>query len=194
MKRTLFLAAICACAAIASAQAFDVLTVDFSENTATGTSNGIAWTFSGSHWSARTVTDNTFTGFSGSYHDPSLASTDVLHTGQSDPIWTFDVALSEALIYLSDNSDGNYVHWWDFGAPAEALSGDVEVDGTRFRITSQFGGLVKITVINSNVLATSDIGDGNDIAILATPVPEPTTLAALGVGGLALLSRKSAKR
>jgi hypothetical protein len=193
MKRTLLFAAVLACSVGASAQAFDVLTVDYSEKTATGTSNGIGWTFSGSHWGARTVTDNTFSGFSGSKHDPPLSTTDVLHSGQSDPIWTFDQSLTEALIYLSDNADGDYMNWWDFGVDVEAMSGDVEVDGTRFRVTSPQGGVVRLTSINSNVLSTSDIGDGNDIAILATPVPEPATLAALGWGGLVLLRRRKAR-
>ena len=190
MKRLLILGIALAASAFSSAQLFDVTSVDFGLSTAEGTSNGIHFTFSGSLWNVRTVTDNSFTGFAGINHVPALATSDVLHTGSDNPTFIFDEVISSALVYLSDNPDGNYTHFFDFGVSAEAVSGNVEVVGTTFRITDSTGGVVRLTGINSNTLTSSNIGDGNDFAIVVNAVPEPTTMAIAGLVAAAVVRRK----
>jgi hypothetical protein len=50
--------------------------------------------------------------------------------------------------------------------------------------------VVRLSGINSNVLQTQNIGDGNDFAIVAEAVPEPATMAVLGLGLAAIAKRR----
>lgn len=177
---------------VSQAALFDVTSANATLGTAEGTSNGVGFTFTGSLWSARTFTDENYQGFNTGNHIPGMPDSDSLHTGTA-PTFTFDQSISSALIYLSDNVDGAYTHFWDFGVTATAVSGDVEVLGTAFRITSATGGVIQLTNINSNVLASSDVGDGNDLAVVVTPVPEPASLLALAAVPLLARRRKKLK-
>ena len=180
-----------ALAGVTQAALFDVTDVNVVNNglsTAEGTSNGVGFSFSGSLWGDRTFSDESFQGFAGSNHVPAMPDSDALHTGTATT-FTFDEVIDSALVYLSDNIDGDYSDFWDFGVTATAVSGDVEIDGTRFRITSAAGGVIELSNINSNVLSSPDLGDGQDFAIVVTPVPEPTTMALAGLG-LALAARR----
>jgi len=155
---------------------------------ASGTSNGVGFTFSGSIWSPRTNIVGGWQGFTGGNFVPAMPDSDVLHTGVFNPTFTFDQTISSALVYLGNDNGAS--GWWDFGVSASVVSGDVEVSGTMFRVTSSTGGIVALSGINSNVLSSPDIGDGNDFAIVVTPVPEPASMAVLGLGLAALRRRR----
>jgi len=179
--------------ASASAGLFDVTSITDNglgtASFATGTSNGIGFTYSGSIWGVRSYQNNEWQGFDTPNHVPALTNSDMLHIGVYDPTFTFDQKIGSALVYLGDD-DGKNNDWFDFGVTATAVSGDVEVSGTAFRVTSSTGGVVQLTGINSYVLTTQNIGDGNDFAIVAEAVPEPMTMAVVGIGAAALLRRR----
>lgn len=180
-------------APFASAGLFDVTSITDNglgtASFATGTSNGIGFTYSGSIWGARSYQNNEWQGFDTPNHTPAMPNSDMLHIGVYDPTFTFDQQISSALVYLGDD-EGSNNDWFDFGVTATAVSGDVEISGTAFRVTSPTGGVVQLSGINSNVLATQNIGDGNDFAIVAEAVPEPMSMAVLGIGAAALLRRR----
>lgn len=155
---------------------------------AQGTSNGIGFSFSGSLWSVRTTSNDSWS-FVGPGYSPGLASCDSLHTGGFTPTWTFSQSIQTALFYMGDD-DGSHNDWWDFGVTATYVSGDVEISGTAFRITSGNGGIVRLSNIGSNVLQSVDIGDGNDTAMVVETVPEPASMAILGLGAAALMRRR----
>jgi hypothetical protein len=179
--------------ATASAGLFDVTSITDNglgtASFATGTSNGIGFTYSGSIWGVRSYQNDEWQGFDTPNHTPALPDTIMLHIGVYDPTFTFDQKIGSALVYLGDD-DGSNNNWFDFGVTATAVSGDVEVSGTAFRVTSSTGGVVQLSGINSYVLTTQNIGDGNDFAIVAEAVPEPMSMAVLGLGAAALLRRR----
>lgn len=175
--------------ATASAQLFDVTSINFVAGTAEGTSNGIHFNFSGSLWNVRTYIDNSYTGFSTGNFTPPMATSDVLHTG--DPFnMVFDQVIDSALVYLADDPDGNYNNWWNFGVTATVVSGAVDVSGTSFRLTAPQGGIVRLSGISSNELHSPSIGDGNDFAIVVESVPEPASLVLMAAGVAAVFRRK----
>ncbi len=173
----------------AHAALFDVTTVNISAGTASGISNGVGFDFSGSLWSSRTSINESYNGFTGANFVPAMPNSDRLHTGQNNPTWTFDTTIQSALFYLTDD-DGSHNDVWDFGVAVSAVSGDVAISGTSFWITSTTGGIVRLSGINSNVLSSINIGDGNDTAMVVETVPEPATMAILGLAGLAALRRR----
>lgn len=177
-------------ATASQAALFDVTSVNFTAGTASGTSNGVGFTFSGGLWNVRTTIDESFNGFTGGNFAIPMPASDRLHTGGSNPTWTFDSQVQSVLVYLADDPDGNYTNFWDFGVTATAVSGNVEVIGTTFRLTHPDGGIVRLSGINSNVLSSVNIGDGNDTALVVESVPEPGTMALLGMAGLACLRKR----
>lgn len=196
MFKPLALLAIACVASSSFGAAFDVTSITDNglavASFATGTSNGVGFTYSGSIWGARSFSDESFQGYDTANHVPAMPNSDSLHIGVFAPTFTFDQTISSALVYLGDNDGSTGNEWFDFGVSVTAVSGDVAISGTAFSVTSSTGGVVRLTGINSNVLSTSDIGDGNDFAIVVTPVPEPTTMAVLGLG-LAAATRRRRK-
>jgi hypothetical protein len=196
MNKSIFLLALCAVGASANAALFDVTSVTDNglgtASYASGTSNGIGFTYSGSIWGARISTNETWQGFNTANHVPAMADSDMLHIGIYDPTFVFDTAISSALVYLGDDDGTQGTEWFDFGVTATVVSGDVSVVGTAFTVTSSTGGVVLLSGINSNTLTTQNIGDGNDFAIVVEAVPEPATMTALALG-LGVLGRRRKK-
>jgi hypothetical protein len=99
------------------------------------------------------------------------------------------------LVYFTDNTpfpDSEL----DFGILPTVVSGDVAVNGTRFRPTTLNGGLVRLNNINSAVLTHTSTGaaGGLNFAIVVTPVPEPGSVALLSVAALFIIGRRSVLR
>lgn len=182
-----------AVACVSQAALFDVTALDVSGGTASGTSNGVGFNFTGSLWGARTTMNDDYQGFTGPNFSIPMPNSDRLHTGGVTTQFVFDATIQSALVYLSDDTDGNYTNFFDFGVAASVVSGDVSVSGTAFRVTAPAGGIVRLTGINSNTLTSAAIGDGNDFAIVVETVPEPATMTILGLAGLAALARRRAK-
>ena len=163
---------------------------------ALGTSNGIAFTLTSGYINeGYSVTNGTFTGFSSSLqHNPSLAFSDVLHLGSESVIMNFESKISSAIIYMRDNPSYPDSEL-DFGIIPFVLSGDIGIDGTKFRPLTINGGVVRLDGIDSNTLIHTKIPGvigGLDFAIVVIPavdpVPEPSTLiigSCIGMLGLA---------
>lgn len=173
---------------VSGASLFDVTSVTTGSNaSASGTSNGIGFTLTSEFiWSARTVTDGTYQGFSGGSFAIPMPNSDVLH-GSNVSI-AFAETVQSVLVYVADNDSGVDTVF-DFGIVPEVLSGSVVVSGTAFGASAAEGGLVRLNNVNSNTLFSPSAADGNDYAIVANPVPEPGSATLMGLG-LATLARR----
>ena len=142
--------------------------------TASGTSNGFAWSISPTFISNLSVLDGSFAGFNTANHNPAVTATDNLHIGGTDFTLTFDQSISAMLIYIGENHGPSFANL-DFGITPTVVSGDVLVDGTRFSPTSLAGGTVLIDGINSSTLThTASVANGLHSAFFV--VPELATL------------------
>ena len=99
----------------ASADATPILTRDFDvvslsgigfNQTASGTSNGIGWVISPTHFSSITNITGTFTGFSTMNFVPPVAATDMIHVGGNDFMITFESFVTDVDFYLRENDGG----------------------------------------------------------------------------------------
>jgi hypothetical protein len=186
-----------ACASAASAapivNGFDLATFDFDvtqystgtnefvDATASGTSNGIAWSISPtSLWSGRTTTNGTF-GFN-ALPNP----TDNLHPGLSYTI-TFAQPIDTLIVALSNDNTSDSIN---FNLVPSFMYGNVTAVGTQIVLTDASGGLAWFTNVNSLQITNIDnngITDGYDLAFHAiAAVPEPSAYALLA-GGIGML-------
>ena len=181
---------------------FDVQNIDDLGNSgsvdiieAQGTSgNGaltVGWELSETlNFAARTITNGTAT-FA---FLPGL-STDRLHLSADFTI-TFDTTVDQLLFAVSnDNNSGD---GFDFQLPPADILGNLQiaVNGTLVTLTSTQGGLILFENVNSLTIShvnNNGISDGIDIAWFVVSVPEPGTLALLGLGlvGAGLARRRA---
>jgi len=189
MRTIVGIIALCGLAPLASAALFDVTSaVTGTNGSAVGTSNGIGFTLVSSFiWGDRTTTNETYQGFTGDNFPVPMPNADRLH-GSNMQV-TFDETISSILLYITDNeSDGALT--FDFGIAPEILSGAFNVNGTAFGPSNSGGGMVRLNGIYSATLSSLALSDGADYAFVATPVPEPGTMGALGLSVAAMLRRK----
>lgn len=148
---------------------------------ATGTSNGIGYTFSGTFYAPFSNTSS-----SQSFNDLP-ARFDDIHAGATFTV-TFDTPINALLVALgNDNSTGDGP---DFGlSPADSTG--VTVSGTKLSITDIGGALALLEFATpvSSITHTDDaLKDGFDLAFFAyvtedeNSVPEPSVLGLLGLG------------
>lgn len=191
MRLSALLFSLSACS-LASASLFDVTSVTTGSNaSASGTSNGIGFTLTSEFiWNVRTVTNGTYQGFTGGNFAIPMPNSDVLH-GSNVSI-TFAETVQTVLVYVADDDNGSDAVF-DFGIVPEVLSGSVVVSGTAFGASAVAGGLVRLNNVNSNTLFSPIAADGNDYAIVANPVPEPGSIALIGLG-LAAMARRPKRR
>jgi hypothetical protein len=102
---------------------------------------------------------------------------------------TFDQTVSSVLLYITDNENDGALTF-DFGIAPEIISGTFNVNGTAFGPSFSTGGMVRLNGIDSNTMTSPEFADGADYAFVANPVPEPGTMAVLGLGAAALLRRQ----
>ena len=175
---------------------FDVTSVTTGENgIATGISNGVGFMLTPTYiHEPRTIIDGSFTGYSDSgFHNPPLANSDVLHIGRDGFTLIFDEVISSALIYFTDNPPGVDSEM-DFGIVPTVISGDVSVNGTRFRPTTLSGGLIRLDGIDSNTLTHIPQGSflDMDFAIVVSTVPEPSSIVLVnGLLWIVVLRRRN---
>ena len=132
------------------------------------------------NFAARTITDGTATFAS----LPGGISTDRLHLSADFTI-TFDTMVDQLLFAVSnDNNSGD---GFDFQLAPEDILGDLQiaVNDTLVTLTSTQGGLILFENVDSLTIShvnNNNISDGIDIAWFVVSVPEPATLALLGLG------------
>lgn len=159
------------------AQSFDLTQANTSS--ATGTSNGIAFTYSGPNWMPGTTTDNSFTGFSDSEHYLfPLTTSDRMHIWNSGT-YTFETALQGVYIYTVQNPGAPGLDVIDFEVDVQYISGDLQISGSTVGPQNFDGGIYYVPMNGSNTLSfTSPTTDGycSDVALLAVPLNGPDTV------------------
>ena len=173
---------------------FDITTYSVGSNgsglggdaTASGTSNGIAWSISPTNlWSGRTTTNGTFD-FSALPNN-----TDNLHPSIGFTL-TFAQPVSALLVALSND---NLTDSINFGLTPSDFSG-MSFAGTQAVLSSAAGGLALFENVNSLTIThvnDNGVDDGFDLAFhVVSVVPVPAAVWLLGAGLLALagLSRR----
>ena len=171
---------------------FDITKV-IGSTSAEGTSNGIPWSVSPTFvFTGLTVSDGTWTGFNTPNHVPPIALTDNLHVASQDFDLTFGSPISSIVFYLSnDNAGGPNASKLDFGISPTIVSGDIEISGTAFGVSSTIGGVVRLDGLNTNVLKhTAPTTDGLNSAFFVTAVPEPSSFLVVALCTIAIGSRR----
>jgi hypothetical protein len=170
---------------------FDVVTYNVGSNaaglggdaTATGTSNGIAWSISPTNlWTGRTTTNGSFS-FAG-----LPGTTDNLHASSNFTI-TFGQTIDKLVVALGNDGGADSIN---FGLTPTAVQG-LTLSGTQVNLINPQGAFALFENINSLTITHTNTNgfDGFDLAFHAISVPEPGSLA---LAGLALMGLAAARR
>lgn len=184
---------VAAAASAASAQVFDITSVSPSNTSGlrelAGTSNGIAWTISATdYYQPFSTIDGSYAGFGGGNFSPALPLSDRAHVGSADFTLTFETAILELLVYVSENSPD--LAQIDFGIAPQIVSGDIRIDGTAFGPGSVEGGIVRL-MVDSATLRHTAVTPTNSLNLAFVPVvPSPGAAGLLAAAALVAGSRR----